>query len=161
MPARHRVLLQSDAPAVIEEKLIAPQLGRGGERDEGENDGVWAMLWQPHAICCFRRCSFRRLTMLQLGCSAAADAADDDGRWEARCVLLLWLAILVLIPFDLATIDSRQGLFPFGIGCAMPAIPAYAPRRCVLLLWLAKNPWPSPSTWRPLTLVSPARCACF
>lgn len=31
----------------------------------------------------------------------------EDGSWEARCVLLLWLAILVLVPFDLTTIDSR------------------------------------------------------
>lgn len=31
----------------------------------------------------------------------------EEGIWEVRCVLLLWLAILVLVPFDLATIDSR------------------------------------------------------
>ena len=31
---------------------------------------------------------------------------EDGGLWETRCVLLLWLALLVLVPFDLASIDS-------------------------------------------------------
>ena len=30
----------------------------------------------------------------------------NGGLWETRCVLLLWLSILVLIPFDLAVVDS-------------------------------------------------------
>jgi hypothetical protein len=33
--------------------------------------------------------------------------AAGKGAWEVRCILLLWLSILVLVPFDLATIDSR------------------------------------------------------
>ena len=39
----------------------------------------------------------------------AVDAMEgaEEGAWEARCILLLWLSILVLVPFDLATIDSR------------------------------------------------------
>jgi tubulin-specific chaperone D len=39
----------------------------------------------------------------------AVDAVEgaEEGAWEARCILLLWLSILVLVPFDLATIDSR------------------------------------------------------
>ena len=31
--------------------------------------------------------------------------AEQSG-WETQCVLLLWLAQLVLIPFDLALVDS-------------------------------------------------------
>ena len=29
--------------------------------------------------------------------------------WEAQCTLLLWLAILVLLPFDMASLDSSLG----------------------------------------------------
>lgn len=43
---------------------------------------------------------------LQTGSDGAVVVAEE-GSWEARCVLLLWLAILVLVPFDLDTIDSR------------------------------------------------------
>jgi hypothetical protein len=41
---------------------------------------------------------------------AAADAAADNSSialWEAQAVLLLWLSILVLIPFDLVILDSE------------------------------------------------------
>ncbi len=33
---------------------------------------------------------------------------DDEANsiWEAQCTLTLWLSQLILIPFDLATIDS-------------------------------------------------------
>eukprot|EP00955_Chlamydomonas_euryale_P108154 365823-Chlamydomonas_euryale.AAC.15 len=34
---------------------------------------------------------------------------DDEARaavWEAQSVLMLWLSMLILVPFDLATIDS-------------------------------------------------------
>ena len=45
---------------------------------------------------------------------AASDARSSDDYdettlnsfWESHCTLLLWLSLLVLIPFDLATIDS-------------------------------------------------------
>ena len=30
----------------------------------------------------------------------------QDGIWEARCSLLLWLSMLLIIPFDLATVDT-------------------------------------------------------
>ncbi|KAL6767782.1 hypothetical protein ACKKBF_B36615 [Auxenochlorella protothecoides x Auxenochlorella symbiontica] len=32
-----------------------------------------------------------------------------DHLWEAECVLLLWLSHLVLVPFDLASLDSQLG----------------------------------------------------
>lgn len=38
-----------------------------------------------------------------------ADSSGDDSGialWEAQAVLLLWLSILVLIPFDLVIVDS-------------------------------------------------------
>lgn len=31
---------------------------------------------------------------------------EADSIWEAQCTLTLWLAQLVLIPFDLAVVDS-------------------------------------------------------
>jgi hypothetical protein len=31
---------------------------------------------------------------------------ESTGEWESRCCLLLWLSILVLIPFDLASVDT-------------------------------------------------------
>ena len=31
---------------------------------------------------------------------------ESDSIWEAQCTLTLWLAQLVLIPFDLAVVDS-------------------------------------------------------
>lgn len=39
-------------------------------------------------------------------------ATGDDGAlaaWEAQSVLLLWLSILILTPFDLRTVDSAVG----------------------------------------------------
>lgn len=35
--------------------------------------------------------------------------SSDHQSWETRYVLLLWLSILVLVPFDLASIDSGGG----------------------------------------------------
>ncbi|RYG55925.1 hypothetical protein EON66_04150 [archaeon] len=32
--------------------------------------------------------------------------ASDHSNWETRYILLLWLSILVLVPFDLRTVDS-------------------------------------------------------
>jgi hypothetical protein len=44
--------------------------------------------------------------------AAASSGAHDDAAlaaWEAQGVLLLWLSILVLTPFDLRTVDSSVG----------------------------------------------------
>ncbi len=38
-----------------------------------------------------------------------AAAAEDTAVWEAQSVLLLWLSILIIIPFDLSTVDSAAG----------------------------------------------------
>jgi hypothetical protein len=35
-----------------------------------------------------------------------AAGVEDASAWEAQSVLLLWLSILIIIPFDLATVDS-------------------------------------------------------
>ena len=40
--------------------------------------------------------------------SAGYDEATVDFVWEGNCTLLLWLSLLVLVPFDLATIDSSM-----------------------------------------------------
>ena len=32
---------------------------------------------------------------------------DNNSTWEALCTLTLWLSQLVLIPFDLAIVDSQ------------------------------------------------------
>lgn len=57
--------------------------------------------------------------MLVLGCCSilqvlgfvndqAAKSANNSGSglWEAQAVLLLWMSILILIPFDLVILDS-------------------------------------------------------
>lgn len=45
-------------------------------------------------------------------------AAEDVGLavWEAQAVLLLWLSILILIPFELSTVDSEAVLRPQAAG---------------------------------------------
>ena len=35
-------------------------------------------------------------------------AERHEGDWQADCVLLLWLSQLLLIPFDLAAVDSSM-----------------------------------------------------
>lgn len=37
---------------------------------------------------------------------AAGTNSSGSGLWEAQAVLLLWLSILILIPFDLVILDS-------------------------------------------------------
>ena len=77
--------------------------------------------------CVFLACNMSRQIQLALSTAqsmlphthnlAAADAVqgpqkrsvDDDNNstWEALCTLTLWLSQLVLIPFDLAIVDSQ------------------------------------------------------
>jgi hypothetical protein len=33
---------------------------------------------------------------------------ESTGDWETKCTLLLWLSILVLIPFDMASVDTAM-----------------------------------------------------
>ena len=42
----------------------------------------------------------------QGACAQAREGATTEGLWQAQCTLLLWLSQLLLIPFDLATVDS-------------------------------------------------------
>jgi len=44
--------------------------------------------------------------------TAAAGSIEDGAlaAWEAQSVLLLWLSILILTPFDLRTVDSAVGV---------------------------------------------------
>ena len=37
---------------------------------------------------------------------AIASAEEGIANWEAQSILMLWLSMLILVPFDLATIDS-------------------------------------------------------
>ena len=87
-------------------------------------------LWNRRPRYCwglFQVCSMSRETQLVLSIAqptsehshnlAAAGAVqgpqkrsvDDDNNstWEALCTLTLWLSQLVLIPFDLAIVDSQ------------------------------------------------------
>ncbi|KAK2078653.1 hypothetical protein QBZ16_003493 [Prototheca wickerhamii] len=41
--------------------------------------------------------------------------------WELECVLLMWLTVLVLLPFDLSSLDSREALDP-GLAGALPGL---------------------------------------
>lgn len=47
-------------------------------------------------------------------------AEDGVAVWEAQAMLLLWLSILILIPFDLATVDSSA----LGSSSGCVAVPA-------------------------------------
>lgn len=38
--------------------------------------------------------------------AASRPGSSGSGLWEAQAVLLLWLSILILIPFDLVILDS-------------------------------------------------------
>lgn len=40
----------------------------------------------------------------------AREGTATEGLWQAQCTLLLWLSQLLLIPFDLATVDSAAGV---------------------------------------------------
>ena len=41
-------------------------------------------------------------------CRAVESMQLGEAAWQADCVLLLWLSQLLLIPFDLATVDSSM-----------------------------------------------------
>jgi tubulin-specific chaperone D len=43
----------------------------------------------------------------------ALDALDsvEKGSWESRYIMLLWLSLLIMTPFDLTRIESQPGLF--------------------------------------------------
>jgi hypothetical protein len=49
----------------------------------------------------------------------------EDGWWEARCALLMWLRLLVLVPFDFAVVDSA--LDGGAAGAAAAAARGYPP----------------------------------
>jgi hypothetical protein len=44
-----------------------------------------------------------------LMCMLQSQDRNDHERWESRYALLLWLSMLVLVPFDIYTIDSSVG----------------------------------------------------
>jgi hypothetical protein len=60
----------------------------------------------------------------QGGASTGAQA----GGWEAQCVVLAWLEQLVLLPFDLAALDSSLGANAEPDGCAARQPIALPPR---------------------------------
>ncbi len=54
------------------------------------------------------------------GAAATGDADAALAAWEAQSVLLLWLSMLILTPFDLATVDSAVGEGCGGSGGVTP-----------------------------------------
>ena len=50
---------------------------------------------------------------------------EEGGVWEAQCTLLLWLAILVLLPFNMASMDSSLG--DATVTCALNPVPLASP----------------------------------
>lgn len=62
----------------------------------------------------------------QVTAAAGDEAGGEAGRWEAQCVALAWLAQLVLLPFDLALLDSSLGAGDAATGCVgRPALIAH------------------------------------
>lgn len=79
-----------------------------------------------------------QLEAASCGTTAQCSSLDGQGLWEAQYVCLLWLALLVLIPFDLALVDSSlsssaatggsAGTSGSGSGAAsLTAAPGYPP----------------------------------
>ncbi|KAK9814241.1 hypothetical protein WJX72_002759 [[Myrmecia] bisecta] len=56
--------------------------------------------------------------------------SKGEGVWEAQCVLMLWLSQLVLIPFDLATVDTS--LSNLAATDRMPEVPPVVQQILVL-----------------------------
>jgi hypothetical protein len=48
------------------------------------------------------------LTVVKAMSRSVQTAEDGLALWEAQAILLLWLSMLILVPFDLATIDSSS-----------------------------------------------------
>ena len=63
----------------------------------------------------------------QITAAAGDEAGGEAGRWEAQCVALAWLAQLVLLPFDLALLDSSLG--EAAAGCVERPISTAHPSR--------------------------------
>lgn len=64
---------------------------------------VWVLMHPCCAVCL-------QVLGFVADARAAADSSGDSSSialWEAQAVLLLWLSILVLIPFDLVILDSE------------------------------------------------------
>lgn len=54
--------------------------------------------------------------------SYAVDEDQQDGSWQTRCVLLLWLSALVILPFDMSSIQvSMQGFQVDTVSSTPPA----------------------------------------
>ena len=55
-----------------------------------------------------RHCSCRLCEYHVLHVQGGGNPQVGEAAWQADCVLLLWLSQLLLIPFDLATVDSSM-----------------------------------------------------
>ena len=60
----------------------------------------------PHGGCPWGRAGRAPPPLADCGDSACA----QGGTWESMCTLLLWLSMLVLIPFDLSSVDTSQSV---------------------------------------------------
>lgn len=47
---------------------------------------------------------------------------ESTGQWETKCCLLLWLSILVLIPFDIASVDTSLAETNLTVSSAVPPL---------------------------------------
>ena len=60
--------------------------------------------------------------------SAIASAEEGIANWEAQSILMLWLSMLILVPFDLATIDSTAtDMAGARSGPMLPSLPPFLP----------------------------------
>lgn len=62
----------------------------------------------------------------QAASSANGSHGGSSGLWEAQAVLLLWLSILILIPFDLVILDSSVTDSNGGAAAAQAGYPPLA-----------------------------------
>eukprot|EP00873_Tetraselmis_striata_P016212 jgi/Tetstr1/436476/TSEL_025304.t1 len=62
----------------------------------------------PNDAACLEPVTFLLQKLEREGREKTSTDDDQGGVWEAMCTLLLWLSMLVLIPFDLSTVDTSQ-----------------------------------------------------
>jgi hypothetical protein len=59
--------------------------------------------YEPNCLHC---CSLLQVLGFVTDQAAKSTNSSGSGLWEAQAVLLLWMSILILIPFDLVILDS-------------------------------------------------------
>lgn len=67
---------------------------------------------------------------------------ESNGDWETQCTLLLWLSILVLIPFDMASVDTALTDSGPSCGNSSDAVPPLVERMIRMCKEYLANPGP-------------------